>query len=58
MVSGFQVQINPTPVSIGQGSWKLIVKVKVFGLGYVDALDAEYGFVDPALDAILNGKAA
>jgi hypothetical protein len=58
MVSGIQVQLNRTPVSIGQGTWKLVFKVKVFGLAYIDEAETEYGFVDPLLDAILNKKAA
>jgi hypothetical protein len=54
MASGVEVTLTRTPVSIGVGLWKLVLRVKVNGLAYIGQFTSEVGFIDPALDKILN----
>lgn len=55
MVSAITVKLNRTPVSLGSGKYKLLCAVKITPLGYIDAFQATIGYVNPALDAIING---
>ncbi|MEO5730970.1 MAG: hypothetical protein ABI134_33640, partial [Byssovorax sp.] len=57
MVSGVSFVLNKTPISMGQGKWRLAGKVSINGLIYVDSTLGQIGFIDPALDAIFNNPA-
>ncbi len=54
MVSAIAVKLNRTPVSLGSGKYKLVCKVKVTPLGYIDAFQGDIGFTNPALDALIS----
>lgn len=56
MVSSIVATLERTPISTGQGTWRVECDVKIVGLAYIDNALGRVGFVDPVLDAILNKK--
>jgi hypothetical protein len=54
MVSSIVATLARTPISTGQGTWRIECDVKIVGLAYIDNALGRVGFVDPVLDAILN----
>lgn len=56
MVSSIVATLARTPISTGQGTWRIECDVKIVGLAYMDNAVGRVGFVDPVLDAILNKK--
>jgi hypothetical protein len=54
MVSSITATLARTPISTGQGTWRIECDVRILGLGYIDNAMGRLGFVDPVLDAILN----
>jgi hypothetical protein len=54
MVSGITCVLDRTPINLGAGKWRIEADVKINGLSYIDQATGRVGFVDPALDAIMN----
>lgn len=57
MVPSLTFTLDKTPLSTGNGKWRVTGKVRLNGLIYVDSAVGEIGFTDPTLDALFNTPA-